>query len=202
MVIIPKKFQGKPVSRIGSFAFYGNKTLMAVTIDSNIASLGGLCFGSCPSLKKVTFLSGGNYEIGHCAFRACEKLSDVNLTDVKILRASCFALCKSLKTLNCPKSVVYFGANCFYDDNIDITIECDNIKSMTVEPYAFFYIGEQSKVTFKNISQPTTLTSVSGDSAGSNTYFNYSNSYVEKNVYKQGVWCNLYYHIRLPLNFK
>ena len=203
VVIIPKKFQGKPVSRIGSFAFYGNKNLMAVTIDSNITSLGGLSFGDCPSLKKVTFMNGGSYEIGHCAFRGCEKLSDVNLTGVKILRASCFAWCKSLKTLNCPKSVVYFGGNCFYGDNIDITIECDNIKSMTVEPYAFFYIGDQSKVTFKNLQQPTTLTSVSGDSAKSTgTYFTYSHSYVEKNVYKPGVWCNLYYHVRLPLNFK
>ena len=125
------------------------------------------------------------------------------MTGVKILRASCFAWCKSLKTLNCPKSVVYFGGNCFYGDNIDITIECDNIKSMTVEPYAFFYIGDQSKVTFKNLQQPTTLTSVSGDSAKSTgTYFTYSHSYVEKNVYKPGVWCNLYYHVRLPLNFK
>ena len=202
VVIIPKKFQGKAVTRIGSFAFYGNKSIMAVTIDSNITSLGGLSFGDCPSLKKVTFMSGGSYEIGHCAFRGCEKLSDVNLTGVTTLRASCFAWCKSLKTLTCPKSVVYFGANCFYDDNINITIECDNVKSMTVEPYAFFYIGENSKVTFKNLQQPTTLKSVSGDSASSSSYFTYSHSYVEKNIYKPGVWCNLYYHVRLPLNFK
>ena len=51
-VIIPKKFKGKPISRIGSFAFFGNKNIISVTIDKNITSLGGLSFGNCTSLKK------------------------------------------------------------------------------------------------------------------------------------------------------
>ena len=50
-VIIPKKFKGKLISRIGSFAFFGNKNIISVTIDKNITSLGGLSFGNCTSVK-------------------------------------------------------------------------------------------------------------------------------------------------------
>lgn len=92
VIIIPKKFKGKNISRIGSF--FGNKNIISVTIGENITSLRGLSFGNCASLKTLTFRNGGNYEIGHCAFRGCEKLSQVDLTGVKILRASCFAWCK------------------------------------------------------------------------------------------------------------
>jgi len=55
VVIIPKKIQRKQLSRIGSFTFYFNKNLMAVTIDNNINSLGGLSFGDCPSLKSSIY---------------------------------------------------------------------------------------------------------------------------------------------------
>ena len=81
----------------------------------------------------MKFISGGSYEIGYCTFRGCEKLKDVDLTDIKILRASCFAWCKNLTRIICPKSVVYFESNIFYIDNIDLTIECDDISLMTVE---------------------------------------------------------------------
>ena len=200
VLIVPKKYNGKPISRIGSFAFYGNKNLISVTIESNITSLGGLSFGDCKSLKTVTFKSGGSYEIGHCAFRGCEKLVNLDLTGVKILRGSCFAWCKSLQKVVCPKSVVYFGVNCFYNDNIDLTIECNDINSMTVEPYAFYFIGFNSKIKFTGISQPTSLTNVPGN--GNNSYYNNSQNYVEANVYKKGVWCRYYYHVAVTPTFK
>ena len=198
-VITPKKFKGKPVSRIGSFAFYGNKNLMSITITSNIKSLGGLSFGNCTSLKALKFMKGGEYEVGHCAFRGCSKLNKVDLTGVKILRASSFAWCKSLKKLVCPKNVVYFGSNCFYNDNIDLTIECDDISLMTVEPYAFYYIGFDSKINFTGISKPS---NVIGVSATANGYYYNSQSYVERKVYKPGVWCKYYYHVAVTPTFK
>ena len=201
VLIIPNKFRGKPVSRIGSFAFYGNKSLIKVTICNSITSLGGLSFGSCTSLKTIKFQSGGNYEIEHCAFRGCEKLNNVDLTDVKIMRASCFAWCKSLSKLVCPKSVKYFGSNCFYNDNIDLTIECDDISSMTVEPYAFYFMGFNSKINFTGVSRPTDLTNV-GATGGGSYYYN-SHSFVEENLYnKGGVWCIYYYHVAIPMTFK
>ena len=40
----------------------------------------------------------------------------------------------NLNRIICPKSVVYFETNIFYIDNIDLTIECDDISLMAVEP--------------------------------------------------------------------
>ena len=200
VIIIPKKFRGKPISRIGSFAFYGNQNLISVVICNNISSLGGLSFGNCKSLKSVTFTSGGSYEIGHCAFRGCDRLNNVDLTNVKILRASCFAWCKSLENLVCPKSVVYFGANCFYNDNINLIIECDDISLMTVEPYAFYFIGFKSTISFIGVSPPTNLKGVSA--TGNSSYFYNSHSYVENEVYIEGVWCKYYYHVAVTPKFK
>ena len=200
VINIPTKYNGKPISKISSFAFYGNQKLLSVVISNNIKILGGLCFGECPNLKTVKFTSGGSYEIGHCAFRGCSKLSTLDLTDVKMLRASCFALCPSLQTVVCPKSVVYFGANCFYGCNINLTIECDNSGAMTVEPYAFYFIGINSKIHFSGIKQPTNLLGV--PAKGSNDYFYNSQNYLEENLYKTGVWCNYYYHVAVMPTYK
>ena len=200
VVIIPKKYNGKNVTRIGSFAFYGNKTLLSVAISNTIQSLGGLCFGECPNLKSVTFTSGGAYEIGHCAFRGCRKLNSLDLTDVKILRASCFALCTGLQNVTCPKSVVYFGGNCFYNCNINLTIQCDNSGAMTVEPYAFYFIGEKSKINFTGISMPTKTIPVAA--RGKDDYYYNSQSFLEQNLYKTGVWCHYYYHVNVMPTFK
>ena len=200
VVIIPQKYNGKPISRIGSFAFYGNQKLLSVAMSSNIKSLGGLCFGNCPNLKSVTFTSGGSYDIGHCAFRGCPKLTTLDLTDVKYLRASCFAWCTGLQKVVCPKSVVYFGGNCFYNCNIDLTIECNNSSAMTVEPYAFYFIGLKSKIKFTGVSMPKSTIPV--PARGKDDYYYNSQNYVEEKVYKAGVWCHYYYHVAVMPTFK
>ena len=200
VVIIQQKFNGKSISRIGSFAFYGNQKLLSVAINSNIQSLGGLCFGDCKNLKSVTFTKGGAYEIGHCAFRGCTNLNSLDLTDVKILRASCFAWCTGLENVVCPKSVVYFGGNCFYNCNINLTIECDNIDAMTVEPYAFYFIGLNSKINFTGVSKPTNTIKV--PAKATEDYYFYSQRFLEQNLYKPGVWCNTFYHVAVMPTFK
>ena len=200
-VTIPSNFNDKTISRIGSFAFYGNTTLKTLIIDTNIKTIGGLCFGACTSLESVTFNSGGECEIGHCAFRGCTKLSSLDLSGASILRHSCFAWCTGLTTVTCPKNVVYFGGNIFYNCNIDLTIECDDKTLMTVEPYAFYYMGRNSSVTFSAVTEPETLTGVIATTTDSINYYYNSQNYVEENVYKPGIWCKYYYHIAIPLTF-
>ena len=200
-VTIPSDYNDKTISRIGSFAFYGNTNLKTLTIGTNIKTIGGLCFGACTSLESVTFTSGGECEIGHCAFRGCTKLSSLDLSGAKILRHSCFAWCTGLSTVTCPSNVVYFGGNCFYNCNIDLTIECDDTSLMTVEPYAFYFMGRNSSVNFTRLlAAPSTLTNVASTNA--NNYYYNSQNYVENKLYKPGIWCKYYYHIAIPLNFK
>ena len=200
-VTIPSEYNGKTISRIGSFSFYKNESLKNLVINSNIKTLGGLCFASCPNLETITFTSGGSCDIGHCAFRGCEKLNSIDLSGVAFLRASCFALCSGLREVICPRNVVYFGANIFFNCNIALTIECDDKTLMTVEPYAFYYIGRNSSVTFTSITEPEILTSIPAASNAANTYYYHSHSYLEQNVYKPGIWCKYYNHIGIPLTF-
>ena len=198
-ITIPSNYNGKTISRIGSFAFYGNNKMKTLVVNSNIKTIGGLCFGACSNLETATFSSGGECDIGHCAFRGCEKLKNLDLSGALRLRASCFAWCTGLTTVVCPKNVVYFGANIFYNCNIALTIECDDKSLMTVEPYAFYYMGRNSSVSFTGVSAPETQTGVSA--TGNNSYYYNSHSYVEEKLYKPGIWCRYYYHIAIPLSF-
>ena len=200
-VTIPNVYNDKIISRIGSFAFYGNTSLKTLVIDTNIKTIGGLCFGACTNLESVKFNSGGECEIGHCAFRGYSKLSSLDLSGASILRHSCFAWCTGLTTVTCPKNVVYFGGNIFYNCNIDLTIECDDSTLMTVEPYAFYFMGRNSSIKFTGITAaPSTLTGV-GANSDKNYYYN-SQNYVEEKVYKPGIWCMYYYHIAINQTFK
>ena len=70
---------------------------------------------------------------------------------------------------------------------------------MTVEPYAFYFIGFDSKINFTGISKPTNLIGVSGTAKG---YYYNSHSYVERKVYKPGVWCKYYYHVAVTPTYK
>ena len=198
-IIIPSSYDNKTISRIGSFAFYGNNTIKTLQINDNIKTIGGLCFGDCKNLISVVFSSGGECDKGHCAFRGCTKLENLDLTGCSKLRASCFAWCTGLKEVTCPKNVVYFGANIFYNCNIELIIECDDKALMTVEPYAFYFMGRNSSVSFTAITAPETQTNVGANSA--NNYYYFSHSYLEQNLYKPGIWCKYYYHVAIPLSF-
>ena len=117
------------------------------------------------------------------------------------MRHSCFAWCTGLSRVTCPSNVVYFGGNCFYNCNIDLNIECDDTSLMTVEPYAFYFMGRNSSVNFTGLTAaPSSLTSV--NSTNANTYYYNSQNYVENKLYKPGIWCKYYYHVAITLNFK
>ena len=199
-ITIPNEYNGKTISRIGSFAFYGNSTIKTLLVNTNIKSIGGLCFGDCPNLTTVTFTNGGTCDIGKCAFRGCKNLSSVDLSGVSHLRASCFTWCTGLTEVVCPKNVVYFGWNIFGDCNVKLTIECDDKSLMTMEPYAFYFMGRNSSVTFSAITAPESPRGVSA--TGANSYYYNSHSYVEQKVYLPGVWCKYYYHCAIPLTFQ
>jgi len=198
-ITIPSQYNGKSISRIGSFAFNANEKIKTLVVNSNIKTIGGLAFGACKNLETVTFTNGGSCEIGHCAFRGCVKLLNLNLSGASILRASCFAWCTGLKEVVCPKNVVYFGNNIFYNCHIKLTIECDNKALMTVEPYAFYFMGLNSSVSFTGVTKPETEIGVKA--TGNGSYYYNSQFYVEEKLYKPGTWCKYYYHCAIPLSF-
>ena len=53
-LVIPSSYQGKPVTSIGSSAFYSCGKLTSVTIPDSVTSIGKWPFSGCSSLTSVT----------------------------------------------------------------------------------------------------------------------------------------------------
>jgi hypothetical protein len=196
---LPSTFNDLNITQIGDFAFYNNENLISVTIPNNIKIVGDLSFSNCTKLTNVTFSVGGSYEIRHAAFKYCTSLKTLDLTGVTTIRSSAFYECKSLKSVNCPESVIYFGTNCFYLDDIDLIINCTDSSIMTVEPYAFYFMGRNSTITFTGLSSAPSVVGYSY--TGSNSYYYYSQLYMENNVYSPGKWAKYFYHCAIPVKY-
>ena len=84
------------VTRIGSKAFYGNKTIKTVTIGSNVAVIDSYAFYGCSYLTKVY---GGSrvQTIGSYAFAYCVRLSSFTITSSALKKIGYYAFKKDKK---------------------------------------------------------------------------------------------------------
>ena len=81
-----------------------------------------------------------------------------------------------------------------------MTIQASDTSLMTVEPYAFYFIGRNSTIKFTALTgEPSNLKGIPATGTGS--YYYNSQSYVEKNVYTADVWCKYWYHVAVPPQF-
>ena len=197
-VSIPSTISGNTVTEIGDFAFWNNNSITSVTIPNSVVLIGDLAFADCTALTTVTITGGGEVEIDAGAFRNCTALREVSLTGVKYLRHGAFANCTALTAVSCPESLVYFGANCFYNDNITLTIAATDTATMTMEPYAFFFIGRGSTIKFTGVAAAATVRNLTGNDAKRD----YSVDYLEKNIFTAGYWDRYFYHIAVPPTYK
>ena len=55
-LVIPDTIEGKPVTRIGDFAFVNCTSLTSITIPDGVTSIGHAAFAACESMNAVTFL--------------------------------------------------------------------------------------------------------------------------------------------------
>ncbi len=89
------------ITRIGSKAFYGDKTLKTLSIGSNVVTIDSSAFNGCSNLAKVT---GGSrlQTIGYSAFANCPKLWSFTITSYALKKISTYSFNKDkkLKTLN------------------------------------------------------------------------------------------------------
>lgn len=89
------------VDRIGTKAFYGNKTIKTLSIGANVAIIDASAFYGCSNLTKV---SGGKglKTIGNSAFAKCSKLKSFSIASPVLSKIGTYAFNKDkkLKTLN------------------------------------------------------------------------------------------------------
>jgi|GEM_PF-2140852 len=77
-VVIPDTIEGRPVTIIGTRAFYMTNSLISVTIPDSVISLEEGAFQSCYSLSSVT-IGNGVISIGQVVFDGCGALTSLTI---------------------------------------------------------------------------------------------------------------------------
>ena len=91
-IVIPSRYNGKPVTSIGDSAFYACTGLTSIDIPDSVTSIGSF------------------------AFHYCIGLTSIDVPDsVKSIGDSAFAYCTGLTSIDIPDSVTSIGAFAFSD---------------------------------------------------------------------------------------
>ncbi len=178
VLTLPAKYDGKPVTSIGDYAFQECKELTSITLPDSLQSIGDGAFDECVSLTSISIPSKVT-EIGEAAFSSCEKIEEIKIPDgVTSIKQGTFAGCSSLKAITIPNSVTSIGEKAFdgctletayydgYEENISIADGNEPlIKVLTYKPKIICKGSEQVK-----ISKGTHEMRIHGQSYGEYTF--------------------------------
>ena len=103
-LVIPATYDGKPVTSIGSWAFWKCRSLTSVTIPDSVTSIGNFTFHSCSDLTSVT-IGNSVLNIMAGAFFRCSSLTSVTIPDsVTNIDIGAFVGCSSLTSIEVGKN--------------------------------------------------------------------------------------------------
>lgn len=93
--------------------WYFNKDVKVIIIDNGVTSIGGVAFGYCENLTKVT-IPDSVTNIGEGAFMDCTRLTSVIIpSGVTAINKGTFIDCSSLISITIPKSVIIIETSAF-----------------------------------------------------------------------------------------
>jgi len=157
-ITIPSTLGGKPVTRIGRWAFFGCSQLTNVTIPESVKWIESYAFGDCSGLKSVTIPDGVVF-IWDYTFSGCSGLMSVTIPNsVWNIGNDAFSCCSSLRSVTIPNSVTSIGDSAFGG--------CYGLTSVTI-PDSVTSIGKWAFSDcrgLKSVTIPNSVTSI-GDSA-------------------------------------
>ncbi len=106
-VVIPSTYEGKPVTCIGSYAFYMyDADLRSVTMPNSITSIESYAFYWCYELESIN-LSSNLTDIGNYAFHSCELISSITFPDsLTKIGTSAFWGCDGLSNVVIPNGTI------------------------------------------------------------------------------------------------
>ncbi len=142
-IVIPSRFNGKPIVTINSNAFYGNKTITDIKIPETVTAIGNNAFADCAVLQNISLpesvtaigeaafynckalknikIPDGVTRINERTFMHCEELSSVKIGNkVEVIRDEAFQYCHKLVRLDLPDSVEMLTGDPFYGCGLEV----------------------------------------------------------------------------------
>jgi fibronectin type 3 domain-containing protein len=142
-VAIPSSIDGKPVTSIANFAFYGNTAITSLTLSSGLLSIGNYAFYRCSAITSVT-LPSGLQSIGEYAFGSCTALKSVAIPgSVTTIGSTAFYNCIAMSSVTMSSGLLSIGDHAFYGCTVLGSIIIPGTVT-TMGSWAFAYSGVTS----------------------------------------------------------
>lgn len=107
-ITIPSRYKGKPVTSIGSYAFFYCSNLTSVVIPGSVKSIGSSAFAYCDSLTSIV-IPDSVTTIGSYAFHDCDSLTSIIIPDsVTTIGLYAFAYCTSLTSVTFEDTIGWY----------------------------------------------------------------------------------------------
>lgn len=162
-IVIPSKYEDKPITKILDNAFNGYTNLTSITISENVTSIGEDAFYDTEYYNNEENWENGVLYIGKHLIRAKTSINGTyTIKDgTKCIASSAFYECDNLTSVTMPESVTTMGAFIFWKCKKLGNIELSS-KLTAIENWTFYQCDALS-----NIVIPDSVTSI-GSSAFEN----------------------------------
>lgn len=115
---IPSTFNGKPVTKIGDYAFDFSCAFTKVVIPNSITHIGTGAFGYCEDVTSITIPDSVTY-IGKSAFALCTKINTIVLPkNLKVIKEATFTDCYSLVRVTLPQNLEIIEERAFFSTGL------------------------------------------------------------------------------------
>ncbi|MBR5191938.1 MAG: leucine-rich repeat domain-containing protein [Clostridia bacterium] len=138
-IIIPRKYNNKPVTTILENAFKNCEDLISITLPNTITLIEESAFYGCSSLESIN-LSSALTTIENYAFYNCLSLKSINFPNsLTSIGVESFCNCTSITSLYIPKNIQEIGNKCFYKTSSlnELTYDAINCNDFTYASKVF-----------------------------------------------------------------
>ena len=145
---IPRKINGKPVTKIDEGAFKNYDGLKTVRVPSTVTEIGDSAFEGCSKLDEITLPSSVT-SIGDSTFKGCYSLKKITIpSSVAIISDAAFQDCNSLEKITIPSSVTSIILSAFDRCPGLVSINVDQGNQTYLSELGVLYNKDKTKLLF------------------------------------------------------